>query len=47
MKIHNILRNLTVISQRNDLQKWKDSIVSYGKRWIVETVFSCMRRRFE
>jgi hypothetical protein len=41
----NILRNLAVIAQRNDLQKWKDS-VSYGKRWIVETVFSSMKRRF-
>ncbi len=41
----NILRNLTVLEQRNDLQKWKDS-VSYGKRWIVETVFSCIKRMF-
>jgi hypothetical protein len=21
--------------------------VSYGKRWIVETVFSCIKRRFD
>ena len=41
----NILRNLSVLAQRNDLQRWKDS-VSYGKRWIVETVFSCLKRRF-
>ena len=41
----NILRNLSVLAQRNDLQKWKDS-VSYGQRWIVETVFSCIKRRF-
>jgi hypothetical protein len=41
----NILRNLSVLAQRNDLQKWKDS-VSYGKRWIVETVFSCIKRMF-
>jgi hypothetical protein len=41
----NILRNLAVLAQKNDLQKWKDS-VSYGKRWIVETVFSCLKRRF-
>jgi hypothetical protein len=27
------------------LQKWKDS-VSYGKRWIVETVFSSLKRTF-
>ncbi len=41
----NVLRNLSVLAQRNDLQKWKDS-VSYGKRWIVETVFYCIKRRF-
>jgi hypothetical protein len=40
------LRNLSVLAQRNDLQKWKDSIVSYGKRWIVETVFSSIKRMF-
>ena len=42
----NILRNLSVISQKNDLQKWKDS-VSYGQRWIVETVFSSIKRMFD
>ena len=42
----NILRNLSVLAQKNDLQKWKDS-VSYGQRWIVETVFSCLKRRFD
>ena len=41
----NILRNLAVLAQRNNLQKWKDS-VSYGQRWIVETVFSCLKRTF-
>ena len=41
----NILRNLSVLAQKNDLQKWKDS-VSYGNRWIVETVFSCLKRMF-
>ena len=41
----NILRNLTVLAQRNDIQKWKDS-VSDGQRWIVETVFSCLKRMF-
>ena len=41
----NILRNLSVLVQRNDLQKWKNS-VSYGQRWIVETVFSCLKRMF-
>ena len=41
----NILRNLSVLAQRNDLQEWKDS-VSYGQRWIVETVFSSIKRTF-
>ena len=41
----NILRTLSVLAQKNDLREWKDS-VSYGQRWIVETVFSCLKRRF-
>jgi DDE family transposase len=41
----NILRNLSVLAQKNDLQKWKDS-VRYGQRWVVETVFSCIKRTF-
>jgi hypothetical protein len=40
-----LLRNLSVLAKRNDLQKWKD-IESYGKRWIIETIFSCLKRRF-
>jgi hypothetical protein len=44
-KANNIFRNLSVISQKNDLQIWKDS-VSYGKRWIAETVFSSIKRIF-
>jgi Transposase DDE domain len=39
----NILRNLSVLAQRNDLQKWEDS-VRYRQRWIAETVFSCIKR---
>ncbi len=46
LKKGHTLRNLSVISQKNDLQKWKDSIVSYGKRWIVETMFSCIKGMF-
>ena len=42
----NILRNLSVLAQKNDLQKWKDSLV-YGQRWIAETVFSCIKRMFD
>ena len=48
MKTGHVLRNLSVISQINDTKKWKDSIVSYGQRWIViETVFSCIKRMFD
>jgi hypothetical protein len=41
----NIFRNLSLLDQKNDLQKWKYS-VSYGHRWIVETVFSSIKRMF-
>ena len=44
-KGRNTLRNLAVLAQKNDLREWKDS-VSYGKRWVVETVFSCIKRTF-
>ncbi len=30
-KTGNIIRNLSVISQKKDLKRWKDSIVRYGK----------------
>jgi hypothetical protein len=44
----NILRNLSVLAQRNDLQNWKeDSIVRYGQRWVIETVFSSIKRMFD
>jgi hypothetical protein len=40
------LRNKTVkMQKKNNLQQWKDS-VSYGQRWIAETVFSCIKRMF-
>ena len=45
LKTGHILRNLSVISQKKDLQGWKDSVI-YGKRWIVETVFSSIKRMF-
>lgn len=44
-KTNHYLRNKTVKMQKNNLQKWKDS-VSYGQRWIAETVFSCIKRMF-
>ena len=48
LKKGNIFRNLSAISQRkNDLQKWNDSSISYGKRWIAETVFSSIKRTFK
>jgi len=45
LKTNHIIRNLSVLAQRNDLQRWKDSI-SYGRRWIAETVFSSIKRTF-
>ena len=39
------LRNKNVQSQKTNLQQWKNS-VSYGQRWIVESVFSCIKRMF-
>jgi hypothetical protein len=44
-KTNHYLRNKTVKMQKNNLQEWKDS-VRYGQRWIVETVFSCIKRLF-
>jgi Transposase DDE domain len=44
-KTNHYNRNKTVKMQKNNLQKWKDS-VCYGKRWIVETIFSCIKRMF-
>jgi hypothetical protein len=42
----NFLRNLSVISQKKDLQKWKDNVSYDGQRWIIETVFSSIKRMF-
>ena len=44
-KTNYYLRDKAVQSQKTDLQQWKVS-VNYGKRWIVETVFSCIKRIF-
>jgi IS5 family transposase len=38
-------RNISVLRQQTNLKRWKRS-VSYGKRWMVETVFSCIKRMF-
>ena len=39
------LRNKAVTMQKTNLQQWKNS-VDYGQRWMVETVFSCIKRMF-
>jgi Transposase DDE domain len=44
-KTNHYLRNKTVKMQKDDIDKWKDS-VCYGQRWIVESVFSCIKRMF-
>ena len=44
-KTNHYSRNKTVKMQKNNLQEWIDS-VRYGQRWIVETVFSCIKRLF-
>ena len=44
-KTNHYQRNKTVKLQKNNLQNWKYS-VCYGQRWIVETVFSCIKRMF-
>jgi len=38
-------RKIAVLQQVTDLDKWKHS-VSYGYRWMAETVFSSMKRMF-
>ena len=42
-KTNQYQRKNIVNMQKNNLQDWKDS-VSYNKRWMVETVFSCIKR---
>jgi len=39
------LRNIEVQSQTKDYHKWKKKR-KYGKRWIVETAFSSIKRMF-
>lgn len=38
-------RNMAVIRQQTNFKGWKHS-VSYGQRWMAETVFSSMKRMF-
>ena len=38
-------RNMSVLRQQTSLKRWKRS-VSYGHRWIAETVFSSIKRTF-
>ena len=44
-KTNHYLRNKAVKMQKNNLQQWKAN-VSYGQRWMAETVFSCIKRMF-
>ncbi len=36
---------MSVIKQEANLKRWKHS-VSYGQRWMAETVFSSIKRTF-
>jgi IS5 family transposase len=38
-------RNMSAVRQQTNLKRWKRS-VSYGYRWIAETVFSSIKRTF-
>ena len=38
-------RNMAVLRQQRNIKRWKHS-VSYGHRWMAETVFSSMKRMF-
>ena len=38
-------RTMSVVRQQTNLKRWKCS-VSYGYRWIAETVFSSIKRTF-
>ncbi|MBV9178597.1 MAG: IS5 family transposase [Nitrososphaeraceae archaeon] len=38
-------RNMSVLRQQTNLKRWKRS-VSYGHRWMTETVFSSIKRMF-
>ena len=46
LKKDTFLETCWVVAQKNDLQEWKDS-VSYGQRWIIESIFSRTKRKFE
>ena len=38
-------RNMSLLRQQTNLKRWKRS-VSYGCRWMAETVFSSIKRTF-
>ena len=42
---NNKIQNIEVQLQTNDYHKWKKKR-RYGQRWIVETVFSSLKRMF-
>jgi hypothetical protein len=39
-------RKLAVIQQLSDIDRWKKNRVSYGYRWMAESVFSAIKRMF-
>ncbi len=41
----NVLKSISFISKK-DLYRWND-VEDYGQRWIVEIVFSSIKRMFE
>ena len=43
-KTNHYIRNI-VVQQKTNIQQWKYS-VDYGQRWIIESVFSSMKRMF-
>ena len=45
-KTNHYLRNKNVQLQKTKIQQWKNS-EDYGQRWIVESVFSSMKRMFD
>ena len=46
LKTNHVLRNLSVLAQKNGLQRWTDS-VSDGHRWTAKTAFSSIERTFD
>ena len=37
-------RKIAAVEQLKDFKSWSNNRVGYGSRWIVESVFSCIKR---